>query len=416
MTAEGNVIIVGGGLSGLCCARRLHQAGITCTVLEASDAVGGRVRSDFVDGFILDRGFQIFLSAYPEARAVLNYDALDFKPFFPGASVFLKGKFHKLADPWRNPGDAVSTLFSPVGTMADKLKLAIVRQRALESSSRNSAPGSATTLQALERVGFSKGMIASFFRPFFSGIFLEGELATDASLFNFVFKMLAVGDNVLPAGGMQAIPNQIADSLPKNSIKLNSKVDSLDGKSVLLASGEKLTAKAVVVAVDEPHASNLLGAIVPKHFRSQTCVYMTADKAPIETPLLLLDGEGKGPVNNFCVPSNVSKTYAPAGKALLCHSVVGDSHMSDAALQSAIIEQMTEWFGNQVSGWKHLKTYRIKYALPDQTPPVVAAKDRRYKAESGVYACGDYKETGSINGAMLSGRKAAEAVMQDLSS
>ncbi len=79
-----DVLIVGAGLSGLSCALWLHEGGLSVLVLEASDGIGGGVRTDEVEGFLLDRGFQVFLMAYPEAQRVLDYGALDFKPFYPG--------------------------------------------------------------------------------------------------------------------------------------------------------------------------------------------------------------------------------------------------------------------------------------------------------------------------------------------
>jgi hypothetical protein len=170
----------------------------------------------------------------------------------------------------------------------------------------------------------------------------------------------------------------------------------------------------VVIATEEPQYRRLLGQDPPPNFRSQTCVYFAAESAPFDAPILVLDGERDGIVNNFCVPSNVAASYAPFGKVLLSASLVGDPEMNDSDLERAVRKQLLGWFGTQVNDWKHLRTYRIKYALPNQSPSAISAHDRRYSDGSGIYACGDYKETGSINGAMVSGRKAAEAIIAAL--
>ncbi len=409
------VIIVGAGLAGLCCARKLHDHGIPFSIYEASDSAGGRVRTDLHDGFLLDRGFQIFLTAYPEARKFLRYDQLDFKPFSPGAMVRANGKFHELSDPFRCPMSALKTLFSSVGTFSDKLLIVSLRQRAMESSQQGRGAADAqSTISALKKFGFSESMINQFFRPFFAGIFLDPTLETSEKLFDFVFDMLARGDNVLPAHGMQSIPMQIAESLPADHIHYNQPVAQVEGSSIRLASGRKVHGRAIIVATEEPQCKRLLGMAEPKSFGSQTCVYYSTDKAPFNEPMIVLNGENSGIVTNLVVPSNVSPSYAPPGQSLIGAVVVGDAALNDQQLDDAVRNQMQGWFGSSVKRWNHLRTYRIKYALPDQTNAALASVDGAYKNGGQVYSCGDYKETGSINGAMLSGRHAAEAVISAL--
>lgn len=411
MQKTDEVVIVGAGLSGLCCAWHLHDAGVPYRIFESSDGVGGRVRTDHVSGFKLDRGFQIFLTAYPEARAVLDYASLEFRPFFPGAVVRSRGKFHKLADPVRRPFEALDSVLSPVGTLVDKIRVAQLRG----SLPNPSVSEQVTTMQRLTDFGFSNAMIEEFFRPFLSGIFLESELRTSSSFFDFVFQMLADGDNVLPAKGMQAIPDQIASRLTGHAIKLNARVGSVEGKKVSVEGGEKLECAAVVIATDEIQCRRLLGEHNPTAgYCSQTCIYFAADRAPIVEPILILNGEGKGIVNNVCVPSNVSSDYAPRGKSLVSASVVGNFDDSDAALERKVRSELGEWFGTQVNNWEFLRSYRIKYALPDQSPQALKKRRGEYRNEHGVYICGDFMESGSINGAMVSGRKAAETVIKEL--
>lgn len=402
------VVIVGAGLSGLCCALELERKGINYTILEASDAVGGRVRTDKFDGFLLDRGFQIFLTAYPEAKRILNYAALNFRPFIPGATVFRKGQFHKMVDPFRQPAAALQTLLAPVGTAADKLRVA--------SLSRSGQGGSSAekTIDFLKARGFSDGIIDEFFKPFLGGIFLESDLRTASQRFEFVFGMLAHGDNVLPSGGMQAIPEQIASMLPAGKIKFGARVEKVSAGSVQLASGELIRSDFMVIATEEPQAARILGDDFPKQFNSQTCVYFSAKKSPLKEAILALNGEGTGLVNNLCVPSDVASSYAPSGQSLISVSIIGDADLSDAELEGKIRTELTSWFGADVNEWNHLRTYRIRYALPDQSPSSLAAKEN-YEFSQGIYRCGDYMETASINGAMVSGRKVAEALASSIS-
>ena len=412
-----SVIIVGGGLAGLSCARQLHEQGVRFTLLEASDGVGGRIRTDVVDGFRLDRGFQVLLTSYPEARKVLDYDALKLCPFEPGALVRRGGKFHPVSDPWRRPSAAVRSALSPVGTLADKLRVGALRARAVQGSIEElfAAPET-TTLDALKRDHFSDEMIDSFFRPFLGGIFLERELATSSRFFHFVFRMFSTGSACLPAEGMEAIPRQLAAKLPHGSIRLGARVVKVEPNAVTLESGETINASAVVVAVEGPAAAKLLGdatvASVATEGQGVSCLYYAASHAPIEEPILVLNGEGKGPINNLCVPTVVAPSYGPSGEHLVSVSVL-DVSSDPAELEAGTRQQLKEWFGETVNEWEHLQTYHIPYALPRQAPPALAIPERSVCWQPGIYLCGDHRDTASIQGAMVSGRRAAEALLAD---
>ncbi len=398
------VLIIGAGLAGLTCANWLDRKGVEFTIVEGSESVGGRVKTDREDGFLLDRGFQIFLTAYPEAKRVLDYSALKFKSFFPGALVRSGDKFHRLADPVRQPLELVPTLLSPIGNVSDKMLVASLRAGLLPMHEKGD-----TTMTALKQSGFSENMINEFFRPFFGGIFLEQDLETSSTMFEFLFKIFANGDNVIPSGGMQSIPEQIASRLPSGCIQFSRKVESVNGNSVKFADGESRQYKAVVIACEEPEYRRLTGQSDRVDFRSQTCLYYSSERPPFEEPLLVLNGEKSGIVNNFCVPSNVSATYAPEGQSLMSVSIVGEPKMSDEQVDEAVRSHLSSWYGKQVSAWRHLRTYRVKYALPSQSPKDLAGVDKNYDTPP-LFNCGDYKETGSINGAMASGRKVAEAI------
>jgi phytoene dehydrogenase-like protein len=406
-----DVVVVGAGLAGLCCARELAGAGVDVLLLERGDAPGGRVRTDELDGFLLDRGFQVLLTAYPEARHVLDYERLGLRPLYAGALVRHRGGFARLADPLRHPLDAARNLGAGPGSLLDKLRVARLRRR-LSRASLNElleAP-QVTTAEALRLEGFSAEIVAAFFRPYIGGIFLDRSLETSSRLFAYVFKLFAEGEAALPAAGMQAIPRQLAESLPETAVRVGATVESADARGVTLAGGERLEAGAVVVATEGPEAARLTGALTAPVARATTCVYFAAERSPLDEPVLVLDGEGRGPVNDLCVPSDAAPSYAPPGAALISATVLGIPEMDDDDLETAVRGQMHDWFGAQVDGWRRLAVYRIPFALPAQPPDVLTTPQRPVRLRDGLYVCGDHRETASIQGAMASGRRAAAAV------
>jgi phytoene dehydrogenase-like protein len=412
MSSSADVLIIGGGLAGLCCALRLHQSGFSFQVLEASDGVGGRVRTDKVEGFLLDRGFQVLLTAYPEARRVLDYDALNLRPFYPGALIRYKGHFHRFADPWRHPIDGIMGLLSAIGSFSDKLRVRKLRQQVLTGSLQDiyNRPET-TTLQALRNIGFSESMIDRFFRPFIGGVFFDSNLGVSSRMFEFGFRMFSMGDTALPSKGMGAIPEQIAARLPPGTVRTEARVESIQEDGVTLKSGEKIKARSVVVATEGPEAARLLGDKEKPGSRSVTCLYFETNEPPVSEPLLVLNGEGKGPINNLCSPSSVAPSYAPKGKSLVSVTIIGNPDQGDQQLETAIRAQLTEWFGPSVSSWRYLRTYRVLHALPIQVSPVSDPTSKPAQIRPGLFVCGEYQNVASIQWAMVSGLQAAEAVM-----
>ncbi|MEK0447246.1 MAG: hypothetical protein RLZZ399_2567 [Verrucomicrobiota bacterium] len=406
------VLIVGGGLAGLACASHLHAAGVEFQLLEGSDAVGGRVRTDAVDGFLLDRGFQVFLDAYPEAGALLDKRQLKLHAFEPGAWVWRDRRLWRVMDVFRSPRHFWSSAFAPVGSLADKLRVALLKWRLSGINLKEiAAHEDFTTEHYLRRAGFSAQMIDVFFRSFYGGIFLERELRTSSRMFEFTFKMFSQGHATLPAAGMGEIPRQLASRLPPEKIRLHQRVASVHSGGLVLQSGENLAGQ-VVVATDAKTARKLVPGLAGTEpsWRSVTCIYFAANQSPLREAIIALNGAGTGLVNNLCVPSDVAPGYAPPGQSLISVSVLGIPPL--AGLEGEVLGELEGWFGVQVREWRHLRTETIERALPEQAPHA-GMKGNGYLVQDGVYVCGDHQWSASIEGAILSGKRTAEAILKN---
>jgi len=407
------IIVIGAGLAGLTCASQLHEAGLNFLLLDASDGVGGRVRTDEFQGFLLDRGFQVLLTAYPEAKRVLEYDELGLQAFEPGSLIWFDSKFHRLSDPWRRPQHAVETALAPIGSFADKVRIGLLRRSASrgkpESVFRRT---DRTTEEELKRRGFGSDVVAKFLRPFLGGVFLDPDLQTSCRMMYFVFRMFSQGNAAIPGEGMGAIPRQLATRLPEDGIRLNSQVNSIESDRVTLNSGETIPCSRIIVATDQPAAARLLPELACSRApRSVRCLYFAAPEPPVTGRMLVLNGTGKGPVNNLCVPSEIAPKYASDGRALVSATVL-QSEQDNATLLASVTGQLRDWFGPSVDAWQHLRTYTIPYALPNQTTPAFDPPAQPLKLRDRVFVCGDYRTNGSINGAMQSGRLVAEEVLR----
>jgi phytoene dehydrogenase-like protein len=412
------VVIVGAGIAGLSCAVYLKQAGIKALVVEATDGVGARVRTDVVAGFRLDRGFQILLTAYPEAQRLLNYADLNLKSFRSGALIRHQSEWLTLLNPFQEPLSAFRTLASSVGTVGDKLRIVdLIRRTQGISISELFQQTPTTTLAFLKETGFSDQIIERFFRPFFGGIFLEDGLTTSSNFFEFCFHMFFTGDGAIPAQGIGAIPNQLASRLSPDQIKLNSPVARIDGNSIHLTNGKTLKAGVVVLAVDAAQAAALLNRPAPSEqsFNQTTCTYFaTGSELPgvSKQKLLVLNTDRSSVVHNLAILSDVSPEYAPAGQTLVSVSTQGIETVNATALTEQIRTELTGWFGDDVKSWKHLRTYHIPQALPSY-PPDRAGTDAIHellKLGENLYQCGDQTTYPSLNATIQTGRLVAEMI------
>jgi hypothetical protein len=416
MKRNAEVIIIGAGLAGLTAAKILKTAGKSVLILEASDGVGGRVRTDEVDGYLLDRGFQVFLTAYPEAKSILDYEKLKLCKFDPGALILNRDGITKIGDPMKQPGSLLSTLLSSAATFTDKLRMLRLK---LKLSGKNIEKiflePEITTMDYLKNEGFSETIMNKFFRPFMTGIFLEDRLSTSSRMFEFVFKMFSEGDAAIPAKGMGMIPKQLAECLAPHELLFHQNVSAVSGGSVTTADGAIYQANFVLTATDPLRSPLHHSNSIIKHHRVSN-MYFTAEKRPFEMPLIALNTLQGKLVNNIAVMDRISPAYSKNGDTLISLSLIGDhSNSNQKELQENVLNELKFWYPEAIT-WKHIKTYHIDYALPndDQVNNDLDSKALRLNAHS--FVCGDYLMNGSINAAMKSGRLAAEAIIQAIDS
>lgn len=407
-------VIIGGGMAGLTAACYLHQAGREVLILEATDRVGGRVKTDRIDGFVLDHGFQVLLTAYPEAKALLDYEALQLRSFLPGAQILqTDGKVRLLGDPLRWLGSTFPTLFNGIGNLKDKFKVLSLRTdlqaRSIDELFQREE---ITTEIALQQYGFSQDIIEQFFRPFLGGIFLEKELTTSRRMFDFVFKMFSAGKTAIPEGGIERIPQQLGERLPKHAIRTNAKVVHINNRSIQLTNGETLNAENIILATQAPALQHQFDIAAKTAAESTTNVYFSAPKAPYEKPILSLMADQKALVNNCCVLSRLSPNFAPKDQHLISVSIVGKNKIDKATYLEKIKSELRPFWGETVHQWQHLKTYHIEYALPEARHVRHDLPRSEMNPKSGLYVCGDHLLNSSLNAAMRSGRLVAEAILE----
>ncbi len=418
------ILIIGGGAAGLAAARTLHAAGRPFVLLEAADTVGGRLRTTRTpDGFLLDHGFQILLTSYPEARRWLgrDYAGLGLKSFRSGARIRLNNEWVSVLNPLKEGLAAIGHLGGGIATWPDRLRLA--RLAAFVQTTSNEAllthaPG-ITARRFFTEYGFSSEIIDRFFRPFFGGVFLDRDLTPAAGLFLFLFKQFITTDAALPANGIQAVAEALAAPLPAGSVRLKTPVAhlDLDTLTVTLASGERVTGSAIIIATEADVAARLLDrpAPPPAAWRATTVAYYAAATPPAPADKLLAlnpASTAAALVHNVAVPSDIASTYAPSGQTLISVSSHGPAALalSDTALDTALRTELAAWYGDAVvRAWRQLAVYRLPHALPMADP--AGAPARPAPVRPGVWVCGDYVYYPSLNAALASGRLVAEALM-----
>ena len=406
---EVDVVIVGGGLAGLAAARRLDRAGVEWLLVEGSDRIGGRVATDVIDGWHLDRGFQVLNTAYPRIPALIDIDALDMRYFTSGVLVRRGGDLHRLENPLRGPLAAPQTLTSGVGTLSDRLKFAALATRcATLPASRLLDARETTTQEMLRKAGLSHRMIEEVMRPFLSGVFADRALDTSSHVFSMVLRSFARGRIGVPAAGMAALPAAIAGPLPYPQLLIGARTLSL-GPGLVVTEGGEIRCRAVIVATDPLTAAALLPHLPAPEMRGLTTFYFGADHAPLDEPTLLLDGDRREIIANTVVVSNAAPEYAPSGKSLIAASVVGVSAPSTAS-ETVIRVELARMYGEPTDDWELLEVISIPAALPSARVPQAHLR-KPVELGDGMFVAGDHRDSPSIQGALAGGWRTAGSAL-----
>jgi protoporphyrinogen oxidase len=401
------VHIIGAGISGLVAAMVLEKQGIAPVIIEASDRPGGRVKTDIVAGFQLDHGFQVLLTQYPAAQKYLDYKALQLQEFKAGACVFMKGKPRFFGDPLRDFGVLFSTLFSGVGTLVDKVKIFQLNLKLKKKSIQAIfETQEQTTLAYLKDFGFSDKVIEAFFRPFFSGIFLETELATSSRMFEFVFKLFGEGMAALPKGGIEAIAQQLTQNLQHTTFHFNTKVDTIKDAIILLQNGEQMAYNYAIIATE---AHGLVENIPSKPVTWKACqtLYFTTPSRLYQAPFIGLITNKNSLINNIFYHNSLPTTQQGTGE-LLSVTVVKEHQLSEEALIAQVMQELQAECG--IEQLSFLKLYHIPKALPQLHDLQYDLSTEATQWTNRICLAGDVQLNGSLNAAMLAGERAAERV------
>ncbi|MEO1484805.1 MAG: NAD(P)/FAD-dependent oxidoreductase [Bacteroidota bacterium] len=404
------IAIVGAGVSGLTAALVLEKHGYAPEIYEASDAVGGRVRTDIVEGYQLDRGFQVLLTAYPIVSKYLDLDALQVQPLRSGALISLGGKKHSLGDPTRDFRFLWPTLTNPFASFRDKLLIWKLNRTLRKASLAHIfEQPEQTTLAFLQDYGFSEDVITAFFKPFFSGIFLEDELNTSSRMFCFVYKMFGEGLAVIPKKGIQAIPHQLQQQLQKTKIHFNSKVKTLKEGEIHMEDGTVLKNHLAIVATE---ASDLIPSLKKQAVDWKSCytLYFEVEKRNIPTPIIGLSAND-GWVNNIFYTTSISAENK-GNHELLSVTVVQAHNLGKKELVQAVEKELQTHFGIQTL--RFIKSYAIPRALPDLQNLEYSLAETETRLNSRIFLCGDVLLNGSLNAAMISGEQAAKGLVRTL--
>ena len=403
-----SIHIIGGGISGLIAARVLEEHGLSATIIEATDRLGGRVKTDVVDGYSLDHGFQVLLTAYPAAKKHLDFDALELQEFLPGSAIFKNGKQKIIGDPLRNPSLLLPTLFSGIGTVNDKLKILALNRRLKKKSIQNIfAEKEQTTHAYLENIGFSEAIITNFFTPFFSGIFLENKLETSSRMFEFVYKMFGEGNAALPKDGIQAIPKQLFEKLKSTTFIFNTKVKSLENGSIKLESGEAIKSNYTIIATQ---ASGLVSNLKNQATLWKSCdtLYFEVAKREIKKPLIGLIAMHNALINNIFYHTSL-QTSATATKELLSVTVIDRQNLTNKQLVTGVQKELKELCN--IDSCSFIKQYNIPMALPNLQDIQYEMLPSETRLTETIFLAGDTQLNGSLNAAMIAGERAALEVI-----
>ncbi|MDG1477874.1 MAG: NAD(P)/FAD-dependent oxidoreductase [Vicingaceae bacterium] len=404
--------IIGAGISGLIAAKVLEDNGFSAVVIDSADRAGGRVKTDIVKGYQLDHGFQVLLTAYPAAQKYLDFEALDLQEFLPGAAIFKDSKQKIIGDPIKDISLLFPTLFSGIGNFSDKLKIlklnSILKRKSISAIFSDKEQ---STFSYLTAFGFSDEIITNFFKPFFSGIFLEIELKTSSRMFEFIYKMFGEGYAAIPKAGIEAIPRQLVNNLKHTSFRFNTKVATIKDREIVLEDGEVLESHFTIVATE---ASNLIPTLKNQSTKWKSCntLYFETESRIISKKLIGLLSKSGTLINNIFYHTSLD-TVAKPTKELLSVTIINNQNLPIDLLIKEVERELKECFGIDDS-CKFIKQYNISMALPELNNLEYEMFPSETSLTSSIFLAGDTQLNGSLNAAMISGERAALGVLEKL--
>jgi phytoene dehydrogenase-like protein len=412
------VVVIGAGLAGLAAAVTLHRAGRAVCLLEAGDGVGGRVRSErTAGGFILDRGAPMLFTAYPALSGLVDQATLDLRAFDAGALIAGTTPMQIAVDPFAHPWRLPHLLANSPFRKGDTLRLLRLKLELMgPGGGRLPAAGEHDVTTELASIGFSSEAVERFFRPFFGGMVLDHTLGTRAHWFLFLFKMLSEGRMAVPSAGMGALAAQIAAHLPAGSVQLHTTVSeierSADGTVAAVCAGQRrFPAAAVILAADLWSARTLCPELPAFDPLGCTTVHFCSGQPLYRQRLMVLNPDPTGFLNRVTQLTNIAPSYAPPGQHLLsCTSLTGQD-LDDATIEQRCRTELARWFGEKASDLCCLGIHRLAHAQFRQPPHWRNHRPRIRTTTPGLYLAGEYMQSSSINGALLSGVEAARAVL-----
>ena len=405
---DASVAIIGAGISGLVAAINLEKAGISTTVYEATDRVGGRVKTDYIDGLTLDHGFQVMLTAYPATQKYLNYSLLELEKFLPGAVLLEEGKSELFGDPLRNSNFILPGIFGKQVSFTDKLKLLKLSNQLKKLSLDDIFTNYETsTLDYLQKQEFSDDVLQAFFYPFFTGIYLEDELRSSSKKFEFVYKMFSEGLATIPEKGIQAIPNQLYGQLKSTDFHFNEPIEKVENQKLTTRNGHSATYDYVIITPDAGHLISNLPDEQTK-WRSVINLYFSVKNKVITKKLIgLINRKENALINNLHYCQAIDQD-----SYLLSVSIIKSFSLSDKELIQQVRKELKDIAGIEVN--EMIKKYEIKKALPEMQQINYAMQKTETQLKERIFMAGDYLSNGSLNAAMLNGEAAGQAVSEKI--
>ncbi|GAA0646682.1 NAD(P)/FAD-dependent oxidoreductase [Streptomyces thermocarboxydovorans] len=442
-TYQADVVVVGAGIAGLAAARRLTSAGITTTVLEAAATAGGRMATEKVDGFRLDRTGQLLSTACPELRQAPGLEGLVLRPFAPGVLLHSDGRHHRAGVPAGAGGargalHAVRALASaprsgsgprrpvavpgwqvslprsrtgaPLGTAVDQARLGAAFTRLAGTPvERLLARPELTAAEALVARGLPARTIDGFLRPLLAALLCDPDLTTSSRCADLALRAFASGRLCLPEGGAEALPELLLRGLPPGTVHTGVRVTSVSTTSVTTEEHGEFRCRAVLIATDARSAAELLPGLRVPDAHPVTVLHHTTDEPPGTGASLLLDADRGGPVAHTAVVSRVDPTRAPAGRTLISSTVLGHA---TPHLDTSVRLHLARLYGTSTARWETLAVHHTAEAVPMMRPPHDLRRPVRLLA--GLYVCGDHRDTSTVQGALHSAHRASEAILTDL--